>query len=187
MIGSLAARSQGEPTTTDLDLEQASGNDALAARLSRALSSYGDVLSTFDRDVLRRACVVSRGVDLATLTQLARGSIEAAGALRSRTKAALFASLRRLENMGLLAAEGGTQRLSAHPFVSQHFQRELGDGHRSVHEVLRRSQQLALTSHGPTSDQRSLDTLEALLEHTLGDLRGARCVPERDRPCSVSR
>lgn len=77
--------------------------------------------------------------------------------------------------MGLLNTDSAAGRLSAHPFVRQHFQRELGGDHREVHEALRRARANALTSHAHEADGATPDALEALLEHTLraGDGEGA--------------
>jgi transcriptional regulator with XRE-family HTH domain/tetratricopeptide (TPR) repeat protein len=159
-----------------LELGEAAKTDALAARLSRMLTRYGESMSALDRDVMCRACTLTRGVDVETLTRLSRGSEQAAGALRARSPGALGASLRRLRARGLLTPEGRLGRLAAHPFVRQHFQRELGRASRAVHEDLRRAAAASLTSHGePSSEGATLEALEALLEHTLlaGDGEGA--------------
>jgi transcriptional regulator with XRE-family HTH domain/tetratricopeptide (TPR) repeat protein len=150
------------------ELGEEAQTDALAARLSRMLTRYGESMSALDRDVMRRASTLPRGIDLETLVRLSRGSEEVAGMLRARSSGALRASLRRLCARGLLSPEGRLGRVAAHPFVRQHFQRELGRASRAVHEDLRRAAAASLTSHGGASTEGApLETLESLLEHTL--------------------
>lgn len=158
----------------DLALGDAARDEPLAGRLQRVLERYAADLAPLERDLLAHVCLFPRGMDAVGLARLFP---HVADAERN-------AAMGRLVRRGLATRASG-DRISAHPFLREHFKALVVDAP-AVHarERKRVAADLVTMLEGkplfrPEGDL--LDACEALFEHTLfaGDALAAYELLER--------
>lgn len=150
------------------DADAAAEDDPQARRLAGLLRAYADELPAADRDLLARLAAYPRGASIEALTGIAKAGAALAGALAGETRTTLTRRLVRLADAGIVFAQRGSGRYSAHPFVRDVF-RALGP-ERALHDRARAEILASLTQRpGALSDDRATyDQLAELIEHTLG-------------------
>lgn len=152
-----------------VDLGELAKDQGLARRLDRVLVEYANSLSALDRDLLCRISTFPRGIDPGMALRLADLGGVIAGALKDARQSSIEAALKRLERIGL-ATRAPSGRFTAHPFIRQHFRALLGaQDEAAIHEAERARLQLSLElrPNAPPTTVAALDTLEALLVHTV--------------------
>lgn len=158
----------------DLELGDAARDEPLARRLQRVLERYAADLAPLERDVLAHVCLFPRGMDAVGIARI----------FPRVSEDERHAAIGRLVRRGLAARTSG-DRVSAHPFLREHFKALVVDAPKvHAHERQRVAADLVTMLEGkplfrPEGDL--LDACEALFEHTLfaGDALAAYELLER--------
>ncbi|MEM7151773.1 MAG: helix-turn-helix domain-containing protein [Myxococcota bacterium] len=160
-----------------IDLSEAASDDLLAFRLARVLEAYAGSMTEAQRDLVARVSLFPRGADVPTLLSMTRAAPKLAGAMPQH-KREVVRTLSQLETMGVIYRNREAESVfSAHPFVAEHFRRELGHRRLELHEALRRQ----LAERIAAAPRPGADLVEDLLMQTLlaGDPEAAVSLYER--------
>ncbi len=155
----------------ELDLENESEDDPLAAKLSRILAQYAKHMPDDQRDLLIRLSVFPNGVSVEAMGYLIDAGGEIAGALLGTTDRKLARLADRLKALGLIFTYMRTSRIyyTAHPFLREYFRNLLGVTSEQIQETVRArlAPSLETKPESKPTDPKMLDRYEELIEYSL--------------------